>query len=679
MNAVASPIIVPTLRAECLQELLDAYGLGSESQRIVEALPYVAADLQLVDVLNVMARMGYNGKPLKARMNDIDARLLPCLFVLKKTGEMRVMITSETTSKARGTAYVFTKQHVKQPQEEKEAALSAGHGWFRSALNRFGALFWKVGCISFMLNLVALALPLFMMVIYDRVTDIASAHTLYAMGAGATLLLAIEWTLRRLRSRHLAWFAARLDNMVSNRVLSRLLQLPAHAIERASVAAQVSRLKAFESVREFFTGPLFLTLLDVPFTLISLLLLIYIGGVLAWVPVVVAAIYACLIMAFRPRTRLLMFFAARARSTLHTHHIELFDKIESLKLNGMSEVWKEQFRDLSAASALSSLQAQHLAHMLETLAHAIAMLAGVAVIYAGVEHVWSGALSGGALFASILLTWRVMGPLQTVCTSVSRLEQLYRSIQQIDVLMNLDTEREQAASLAKISTTHGAISFAKIGLRYTRESDPVFAGLSFEAQPGEIIAIAGGNGSGKSTILKLVLGLYRPQAGAIYLDGRDIRQLDPIDLRKTIAYIPQNPEIFEGSIAENIRFGNAFASDAAIREALDLADATHEIDAMPHGILTQAAQNGQALPSSLAYRINLARAYVKDSPILLIDELPYAILNSNTGDRFIEQLKAWRGKKTIFLVSHRDDHIRIADRAIGLLSVAELRWVRPMA
>jgi len=649
-----------------LESLLAAYGLEQERERIYEALPYGQNDLDLVDVLNVMARMGYTGRPLPARLCDLDARLLPCAFVEKESGVLRA-VTVPSSEDIPGTAYIFTKQEIKDPKEQKEERVAAGLGWFMTAIARFRGLFAKIIGMSLALNAVAMAMPLFLMAIYDRVADITSASAIYALGLGALIALLIEGTLRALRSKSLAWFAARIDNIVSNRVLSRLLQLPAHAIERASVASQVSRLRSFDSVREFFSGPLFLTLLDLPFTTIAFVALAILGGQLAWIPLALVAAYGALLWVFRPRLKLAMFHSARARAGTQTHHIELYEKLQALRLNGMSEVWSEQFRDISAQGSLASFRSQYLAQVVETGIYTLTTLAGLALIYLGVSRVWEGLMSGGALFASLILFWRVIAPWQALASNIPRLEQLIRSIQQIDRLMALDTERESALALGKLAGTRGAVEFSKVGLRYSKDSDPVFVGLSFSAEPGELITIAGGNGSGKSTILKLVLGLYRPQAGAIYLDGRDIRQLDPVDIRKRVAYIPQIPELFEGSIADNLRLGNPFASDHDLWEALELADARQQIEKMPQGLYTPILRGSDSLRSSLIYRIILARAYAKNAPLMLIDEMPYAVLNSRTGMVFLERLKEWRGQKTILMISHRDDHIGMGDSAVGLL------------
>ena len=229
--------------------------------------------------------------------------------------------------------------------------------------------------------------------------------------------------------------------------------------------------------------------------------------------------------------------------------------------------------------------------------------------------------------------------------------------------MRIETEKKEGAEQAKAPDFRGRIVFFKVGLRYTKEQDPVFTGLSFEAQPGNLIAITGGNGSGKSTILKLANGLYSPQAGSILIDDIDIRQFDPQNLRRHIAYVPQSLSLYKGTIAENLRFAAPLADDKDVEEALRGAGIWEEINALPEGINTPIS-NGNI--KNMAYNLNLARAYVKDASIILLDELPYVFLNSPAGELFRETLKGWKGQKTVLMVTHREDYLKLADKVVFL-------------
>lgn len=649
-----------------LNELLEALGWHDQADLLVEAVPHGAQKFTTVDVLNVMARLGYPGRHVSLKLCDLDPRMLPCLFVDEKSNHLRV-ITKPSKERISGVAYIFVREVAGAGKKQSGEEADSNRGWSSITFSRFVELFRNVMLISLALNLVSLGLPVFLMVIYDRVVDFSTPLSVYAIGAGATILLAIEWVLRRWRSQNLSWLAARFDSLTGNRVISRLLQLPASAVERASVVSQISRLKNFEAFRDFFTGPLFLTMLDVPFVLLALGLLVLIAGNIAFIPIAAAVVLSLLLVIFYPVINRAMQRSAQSRSRVQTHQIELIEKIQALRLNGISEVWFDRFRDISAVGSIDLFRSQYLGHVLETAVHAVTLFAGLGVIYVGTQSVWAGTLSGGGMFAALLLVWRILGPLQTMCVNIPRLLQVRRTFQQIDRLMEIDTERERALGRRSLNDLRAGVKFSRVGLRYSKISDPVFAGLGFEVEPGQLAVIAGGNGTGKTTILKLILGMYHPQAGAVYLDNCDIRQLDPVLARKAIAYIPQVPEMFIGTIAENVRLANPAASDEQVWAALQFAGVESEITNLPYGLETLVGGSGSRVQPQLSFGISFARAYVKDSPLLLIDELPFAILNSDKGARFISAIKRWRGERTIIMVSHRDDHILLADQAIGLL------------
>lgn len=652
--------------ATVLRDLLDAFDLTNEHSRIAEALPADIGELMLVDVLNVMARLGLVGKPVEVRRDMIDPRLLPCLFVESGSGASSVIRTpdSETTT---GTAYIFSRYDVRTPLEEKEARKSSGTGWFSTAHRRFRSIFAKLVIISCAMGIVSLVYPLFMMAIYDHVTNSGEALSLQVFVIGAVIAIVLEWALQRLRAHHLAWLASRSDHIVSNRIFSRLIQLPASYVERASVASQVARLRTFEGVREFFVGPVFLALIEIPLMIFALMLLAVIGGALALIPLTVGALYLGFWLVAQPRIREAMYEAAKGRSRTQAHHIEMFDKLQVLRLAGMSDIWKAQFRELSAGASLATFRAQYLNAVTDAGAHGIAMLAGIAVIYFGVGRVQAGDMTAGALFAVILLAWRILSPMHTLLTSMSRMEQLRRSTEQIDRLMDLDTERESAPGLGRLPSIRGQLTFDRVGLRYSSGSDPVFAGLSFHMEPGTMTAIAGANGSGKSTILKLAIGLYRPQAGVVSIDGRDIRQLDPVHLRQSVTYVSQNPDLFLGTIADNLRTVSPFAREEDLWEALEQVNAASAVDAMPLKLRTPIGNGQEALPADLAYSIHLARAFLRPSSLIFLDEIPYAVLNSTAGARVWNRLRGWKGSRTILFVSHREDMMRDADQVVGLM------------
>ncbi len=688
----------------CLPALMVALDKHIDLLDFCESAPYKKRDISIVDILNSMANIGYVGRPAKVRIRDIDQRLFPCLFIPDNAwGKIKKPIVILGTSKdfddnlllsvfdggeenkilidARnrtfGTAYFFTDEEEVEDVTSQTVRKASGYSWFRALLERFRGVFWQVLTISVVLGFVSLATPLFVMMVYDKAISSHSSSMLAPLLMGVALALFCEWLLRSLRSYMLSWFSARLDNIVSNKIFEHLLEMPLIHTERASVASQIARLKSFETVRDFFNGPLFLAIIELPFTLIILGAIAFIAGYVAFVPIVTAVLYTILIFWVGPRLKTYIGLSSRASYNRQSMMLESLERMSSLRSSGLSDRWFSEFRKLSGKASLASFRARILSSIVEAIAHGLFIIAGMMTIILGIFKIWDQSMTAGALIASMIMVWRVLGPFQILCNSLPRFKQLQKAIQQLNRLMKIKTEYSMDDRRIQPKELKGQIEFFKVGLRYTRDTDPVFSGLTFDAEPGEIVAITGGNGSGKSTVLKLMCGLYRPQAGTIRFDGLDIRQIDPVHMRQNIAYIPQTPHFFRGTISENLRFAQPMVSDDILKVALHQADAWDEVCALPKGFDTIIGDRSSNLPLSLAYRLGLARAYIQDAPLMLFDELPYALLNSAAGDEFLRVLESWKGYRTVLMVTHREDYLKLADTVVLLSSTMSSKVGHP--
>jgi ABC-type bacteriocin/lantibiotic exporter with double-glycine peptidase domain len=258
-------------------------------------------------------------------------------------------------------------------------------------------------------------------------------------------------------------------------------------------------------------------------------------------------------------------------------------------------------------------------------------------------------------------------PFYSLCQMIPRFEQTRNSVAQINELMDLEPETGTEIASARLAKADGAVSFRNVSLRYAREAGPVFFGLNANIRPGEVIAIRGASGAGKSSILKLIQGLYSPQTGAIFMDGFDIRQLMVRDVRRLVAYLPQLPHLLSGTIADNLRMVRPLADDQELWEALRRAGAARQVAALPDSINTL-TESSSVLGSdpSLCHRIALARALLQNSAILLLDELPNSLMSSGLGETISDIIGEARVRQTLFFVTHRSDHARLAEKIITL-------------
>jgi len=274
----------------------------------------------------------------------------------------------------------------------------------------------------------------------------------------------------------------------------------------------------------------------------------------------------------------------------------------------------------------------------------------------------------------MILVWRVLAPLQTAFVSLTRLTQVKSSISQINNLMNIRGERDQHAIVNPIKQMEGFVTFARVSIRYSPESDPALVGVSFELEPGEVLCIVGGNGSGKSTALKLLAGMYAPQAGSIRIDNMDIRQMDTVELRHAVAYVPQIVQFFYGTIAQNLRLAHPTATLEDLYAACERAEVLDDILALEQGSgkwrregfeVRIGDQSSGQMPTSLLQRLNLARGYLKKSPIILFDE-PGNGLDFKGDQAFMRTVDAMRGETTVLMVTHRPSHLKLADKILWL-------------
>lgn len=675
----------PTDLSNCLLPLLEALNWRGDPRHVAESLPHFIDSIDVTSMRNIMATLHYETRPVRMRLKNIDPRLMPCLFLpdgrdavvllgLDADG-IRVFDGGQNAyskvprARWKGTAYFLRRINPEELQSSQQKV-----GWMKSIGDRFRALFYQTLGLTLVLNILALVTPLFVMAVYDKVIGSGSMTTLTYLGIGVAIALACDSVLREIRSRITAFIGARLDNIVGNAIFQKILFLPPAFTERASIGAQVSRIKDFETIREFFTGPLALMLIELPFAIVFFVVIAALGGILVLVPVIMMAMFVVVGAVVQPLIRTSVAKAGRSSTRRQELVVEALNTLRAIKYSAAEATWLERYREDSAKAALTSFMTGQLSALIQTLSHVIMTAAGIGTIVFGVFRVINGDMSVGGLVASMILVWRVLSPLQSGFVSLTKLTQVKSSIQQINNLMNLRGEREQNALVTPLKRFQGYVSFNRVSLRYTPEADPALVGVSFELDPGEVVCVVGGNGCGKSTVLKLLAGIYNPQAGNIRIDNQDVRQMDVIELRHAIGYVPQSYEFFYGTIAQNLRLAHPVATDADLRWACEQAGVLEDVMKLEQGsgkwrktgldVRLGDAAAGH-MPTSLLQRLNLARGYLKRAPIMLFDE-PGNGLDFDSDQKFMQTVEAMRGSTTCLIVTHRPSHLRIADKILWL-------------
>jgi len=671
-------------QAACIVPLLEALGWTGRPRHLSEAVPHFVDNIDTEDFRETLANLNLTTVPIRTRQDRLNPALLPCLFVPDK-GPVRVVLERVETETEegrapdtafrvydgftrsirtaqckgiQGTAYVIRSVNTSHVQRDNST-------WIAELSVRFRKLVVHVLIATLFINLLSLAMPLFMMSVYDTVIPSASEEQLIYLVAGVGIAIGIEWLFRRLRSQVMAHAAGRIDYMIGTAGFQQVLMLPIPMSENEPLGAQISHLQEFESIREFFAGPLGETIIDLPFVLLFLGVIALLGGWLVLVPITAAALLMIMAMAVTPFIKRTFANSGGSKTRQQRFLIEAVSGMRAIKFAGAEKVWIDRFRALSAASAISDFRIALLNNLVQTLGRIIMLAAGVAVVGVGADMVMNGTLTIGALVASMALGWRVLGPFQSVIMLLNRATQIKSSLRQINHLMRIPPERI-AGRIPPKRTFKGRITFMGVGYRHAPDADPALNGVTFECAPGEVVAITGPNGAGKTTVANLASGLYKPQMGSVLFDGVDIRQLDPIDIRQNIGLVPQNSEMLYGTVSQNLRLSVPYATDEELIEAAKMADIDYAIGNLPEGYETRLTERVVSeLPEGFKQKLAIARALLRKPPILIFDE-PGQMLDERGDNAFLNAVKKLRGTCTIIVITHRPSHMRVADRLIVL-------------
>lgn len=551
------------------------------------------------------------------------------------------------------------------PKQEKQQ----GASWFWSAMQHYVPIYRHAFMASIVINIVAVATPLFTMNVYDRVIPNNAMETLWVLASGIAIIYFFDFLLRSMRSYFVDLAGRNADVVISSLLLQKILTMRLDA-KPASTGALVNNIGQFEALRDFFSSSTLLALIDVPFLCIFLLLLYFIGGPLVFLPLIAMPI---LFMA-----GYLFQWAARRSAEQHYAQgmqknallVEIVHGLETIKTNmaenRMQGLW-EEVTELSAASTIDSRKYTNRALAFSTL---ISQSVTVGMIVWGVYRIEEGLLTMGGLIASNILAGRAMAPLMQMAGLLTRLQNARLSLHALNAIMALPTENSQASTSVTLDTSEGSFTIKDVSFAYPQAERLALHDINVHIGAGEKVGIIGGMGSGKSTLAKLLMGLYEPREGAVKFGGVDIRQMATAELRSRIGFVPQDALLFYGSIRDNIILGDAYISDQRIVRAADIAGVTDFVRHNPAGFGAQVGEQGKELSGGQRQAITLARAIVRNPHVLILDE-PTSNMDTQSEKMVQKRLHALsqhKGQsehgKTLILITHRMSMLRMVDRVI---------------
>jgi ATP-binding cassette, subfamily C, bacterial LapB len=666
-----------TAAANCLKPLLAALGWSGAARYLQEAVGTEGALVTFADLRSALYRLSYATTRVNCRLGDLPAGQFPVLLE-RDGGDIWVILGREPDGRftafrglvgmaalvpAQTSGRIYTVVHESAPSK---AAGKAASNWWSHVMAGEASTIRTLFVLTLAVNVVALAVPIYLIAVFDRAIAAKSMSSLFYLFAGVLLAVWLENVLREMRARGLAYLGARIEGLTMTDAFKRLVLLPAHLIENASVSAQLTRLKLFESLREVFSGPLAAALLDLPFVLIFVCAVFVIGGSLGWLIVAFMALLALLIALAVPAARRHAAIAGEWRTESQRFLMEFTDNIEIIRRCGAEQVWIDRYRVLTEGSLKHGAAAHRTGVIEQTLSQSLVLVTGAAIIGCGAYLVMEGAFTAGALFALMSLVWRVLAPIQTAFLHLNKLSQAASIIRQLDQLMRIRPEYRPDMVPTVPRSFKGPIELQSVVMRYSARAEPAMRGVSFQVPQNALFAITGPVGSGKSTLLKIMAQLYLPQSGTVLIDGLDYRQFDARLLRHGIGFLPQRQDVFSGSIAENIRLAHPEATDADILAMLQEIGGENLLDGVAEGI-DAPVETAHPVTGSEAFRqkIMLARALLGSPAILLLDE-PSARLNAQDEERVRNKLLSLKGRATIVLATTRPATMVLADRLVVL-------------
>ena len=532
--------------------------------------------------------------------------------------------------------------------------------WGRIAENR--ALYRDVLLAALLVNLFAIAMPLFVMNVYDRVVPNNAVETLWVLALGVGIVLVGELVLRTLRGYFVDLAGSRADVRISAHIMERVLGMRME--ERPpSAGSFAANLRAFESVRDFIGSATVVAFVDLPFALLFLVVI----GWIAWplvIPFVLGvAVLLLYAIGVQGRMHALAETTYRAGAQRNATLVEGLVGLETLKAIGaeapMQRKWEKSAALLSRVTAQLRLLAASASH-----ASAFAQqVVGVAIIVLGVYLIGQGELSMGGLIACYMLSSRAMAPVGQVTGLLTQYHNASTALASLEQVMSREVERPDGKAFISRGSLAGDIEFRDVGFTYPGQQVEALKNVSLRIRAGERVGILGRVGSGKSTLEKLVLGLYRPSSGAVLIDGIDQRQLDPAELRRHIGYVAQDVTLFYGSLRDNITIAAPLADDADVLHAATLAGLAEFVNTHPQGFDMLVGERGDSLSGGQRQGVALARAMINDPPILLLDE-PTAAMDHSSEEELKRRLAEFARGKTMIVVTHRTSLLDLVDRIV---------------
>jgi ATP-binding cassette subfamily C protein LapB len=685
LERLREDLIQPDPLLDALVEVCRLHGVAATRASLAAGLPVeprAGLDLSLVE--RAAARAGMATRVQRLALERIDATTLPVILILKDrnaavlvgrdeaSGQLRLLRPESGAGEVRIDAaelaarysgvVLFVRPRYRFDARTPELRPTRQGHWFWGALLAQRLVYRDVLAAALLINLFALALPLFTMNVYDRVVPNHAIETLWALAVGLVIVFVADFVMRLLRGRFVDEASARVDVQISARLMERVLGMRLES-RPESVGSFAANLRGFEQVRDFIASGTVTALIDLPFALLFLAVMAWISPWLA-IPVVVAfAIIAAAGWLLQARLHELAESTYRASAQRNATLVESLTGIETIKAHGAEGRVQARWERANTFLASTGVQMRALSNRALYGTAGIGQAVTLAVVVIGVYLIAERALTMGALIAASMLASRALAPAGQIVGLLMQYQGARTALEALEKVMAEPVERPEGETRVQRPQLRGDIEFRNVRFAYPNRRDAALDGVSFRIAAGEKVALIGRVGSGKSTIERLILGLYQPVDGAVLIDGIDLRQLDPADLRRNIGCVSQDVTLFYGSLRDNITFGVPNADDSAVVAAAEIAGMTEWVHRHPRGYDLPVGERGESLSGGQRQSVGIARAVLHHAPILLLDE-PTSAMDFSTEAQITQRLARFAEGRTVVLVTHRTSLLSMVDRVI---------------
>ena len=670
----------------CLEYVARGFGKPFSRASVMSGLP-LGGDILTVDLLPRAAeRVGLNARLVRRKVRQVPAIVAPfivlldsgdaCVVVAKRAGgkqltvvfpsysnDARSVKTADLEAEATGYLFYLTPElRSGDLLRPRGSQVDQDKHWFWPAVRRFWPSWVQIVIAALVINLLGLALPLFVMNVYDRVIPNLAIPTLWALAAGVVIALMFDFLLKQLRAHILDRTGRRVDMKVAASLFEHAMAVS--MAERSGPAGAIAnQIREFESVRDFFTSSSIVAITDFLFIGVFILVLLAIVGPIAYVPLLaVPVVLIATLLIQIPLSRAVRSTQVQA-SQRHSILVEGLVGTETIKAVSGEGVMQRRWEDAIAATARANSKVKFWSSSAVMFTASVQQAVSVIIIVWGVFLVSDSVITIGGLIAANILAGRVLAPLGNIAMTLARAQQAFSAMRDLNVFMRLKTDRNNEIAHGR-TVEHGKVEFKDVCFSYPGSQTEVLRDVSFKIYPGERVGLIGRVGSGKTTIGKLLAGLYSPQRGTVLMDDIDARGFEAADLREGVGFVSQEPELFMGTLRENLTLGRPTATEHEIAAAMRVAGADEIAAAHPLGLGMPIGERGSGLSGGQRQAVALARMLIRMPRVLFLDE-PSSAMDTVTEAALIEHLEAesYRGQ-TFLICTHRSSFLKLVDRLL---------------